>query len=48
MTCTIISGIIFFRLSENSLAISLEEARRTTTVYAKMEHGVKRMLWLGS
>jgi len=26
---------------------SLEEARRMTSVYAKMEYGVKRLLWLG-
>lgn len=36
-----------FPPQKNSLAISLEEARRTTTVYAKMEYGVKRLLWLG-
>lgn len=27
---------------------SLEEAQKTTSVYAKMEYGVKRLLWLGS
>ncbi|KAJ3576644.1 hypothetical protein NP233_g298 [Leucocoprinus birnbaumii] len=27
--------------------VSLEEAQRTTTMYAKMEYGVKRLLWLG-
>lgn len=26
---------------------SLSEAQRTTSVYAKMEYGVKRLLWLG-
>ena len=27
---------------------SLTEAQRMTSVYAKMEYGVKRLLWLGS
>lgn len=27
--------------------VSLSEAQRTTSVYAKMEYGVKRLLWLG-
>lgn len=27
--------------------VGLEEAQRTTTMYAKMEYGVKRLLWLG-
>lgn len=27
---------------------SSEDARRMTSVYAKMEYGVKRLLWLGS
>ena len=27
---------------------SLAEAQRMTSVYAKMEYGVKRLLWLGS
>ncbi|KAG7092615.1 hypothetical protein E1B28_008958 [Marasmius oreades] len=27
--------------------VSLEEAQRMTTMYAKMEYGVKRLLWLG-
>jgi len=27
--------------------VSLEEVKRTTSVYAKMEYGVKRLLWLG-
>jgi len=27
--------------------VSLAEARRMTSVYAKMEYGVKRLLWLG-
>ncbi|KAI0054006.1 hypothetical protein FA95DRAFT_1551790 [Auriscalpium vulgare] len=27
--------------------VSLAEARKATSVYAKMEHGVKRLLWLG-
>jgi hypothetical protein len=26
----------------------LDEAQKMTSVYAKMEYGVKRMLWLGS
>jgi phosphatidylinositol 4-phosphatase len=26
---------------------SLDDARRATSVYAKMEYGVKRLLWLG-
>lgn len=26
---------------------SLADARRATSVYAKMEYGVKRLLWLG-
>ncbi|KAI0256643.1 SacI homology domain-containing protein [Lactifluus subvellereus] len=28
--------------------VSLAEARRMTSMYAKMEYGVKRLLWLGS
>lgn len=28
--------------------VSLEEAQRATTVMAKMEYGIKRLLWLGS
>lgn len=28
--------------------VSLSEAQRMTTVYAKLEYGVKRLLWLGS
>lgn len=28
--------------------VSLAEAQRMTSVYAKMEYGVKRLLWLGS
>jgi len=28
--------------------VCLEDARRMTSVYAKMEYGVKRLLWLGS
>lgn len=27
--------------------LSLTEAQRMTSVYAKMEYGVKRLLWLG-
>lgn len=27
--------------------VSVEEARRVTSVYAQMEYGVKRLLWLG-
>lgn len=30
------------------MARSLTEAQRMTSVYAKMEYGVKRLLWLGS
>jgi len=28
--------------------VSLAEARKMTSVYAKMEYGVKRLLWLGN
>lgn len=28
--------------------LSVAEAQRMTSVYAKMEYGVKRLLWLGS
>lgn len=35
-------------LSLNMTSISLGEAQRMTSVYAKMEYGVKRLLWLGS
>jgi hypothetical protein len=28
--------------------VSLAEARRMTSMYTKMEYGVKRLLWLGS
>jgi len=31
-----------------SLIFSLAEAQKMTSVYAKMEYGVKRLLWLGS
>ncbi|KAG5645593.1 hypothetical protein DXG03_005731 [Asterophora parasitica] len=31
----------------NEDVVSLTEAQRMTSVYAKMEHGVKRLLWLG-
>lgn len=31
----------------NEDVVSLSEAQRTTSVYAKMEYGVKRLLWLG-
>lgn len=27
--------------------VSLAEAQKMTSVYAKMEYGVKRLLWLG-
>jgi len=27
--------------------VSISEAQRMTSVYAKMEYGVKRLLWLG-
>jgi len=27
--------------------VSVSEAQRTTSIYAKMEYGVKRLLWLG-
>ena len=35
------------RASSSTLGISVSEAQRTTTIYAKMEYGVKRLLWLG-
>lgn len=28
--------------------VSLEDAQRMTTVMAKMEYGIKRLLWLGN
>jgi len=31
----------------NEDVVSLAEAQRTTSMYAKMEYGVKRLLWLG-
>ena len=41
-----------FPMSDTKLIIvsegSLAEAQRMTSVYAKMEYGVKRLLWLGS
>jgi hypothetical protein len=30
------------------LNFSLADAQKVTSVYAKMEYGVKRLLWLGS
>jgi len=30
-----------------TFCFSLAEAQRMTSVYAKMEYGVKRLLWLG-
>ena len=40
----------FFSVAQVSVSFfgSLSDARRTTSVYAKMEYGVKRLLWLGS
>ena len=35
------------RASSSTLGISVSEAQRTTSIYAKMEYGVKRLLWLG-
>jgi len=31
----------------NEDIVSLAEARKMTSLYAKMEYGVKRLLWLG-
>jgi len=31
----------------NEDVVSLAEAQKTTSMYAKMEYGVKRLLWLG-
>ena len=41
------SGIVGRTDTEGALP-SLAEAQRMTSVYAKMEYGVKRLLWLGS
>ncbi|KAH9945870.1 SacI homology domain-containing protein [Epithele typhae] len=35
-------------LLEEADVVSLADAQRMTSVYAKMEYGVKRLLWLGS
>jgi len=34
-------------LVHNGDIVSLAEARKMTSMYAKMEYGVKRLLWLG-
>jgi len=34
-------------LVRNEVIVSLAEARKMTSMYAKMEYGVKRLLWLG-
>ena len=40
--------LFYFFVHDVLMVGSLEDARRMTSVYAKMEHGVKRLLWLGS
>lgn len=44
------SSVSFILLTTVSIGDdhSLAEARRMTSMYAKMEYGVKRLLWLGS
>ncbi|KAF9227842.1 hypothetical protein BS17DRAFT_800025 [Gyrodon lividus] len=36
-----------FIFEEDIVSISVSEAERMTSIYAKMEYGVKRLLWLG-
>lgn len=36
-----------YRVSGSTPGISVSEAQRTTSIYARMEYGVKRLLWLG-
>jgi hypothetical protein len=43
--CLIISHVDLVLTDWN--IYSLAEAQRMTSVYAKMEYGVKRLLWLG-
>lgn len=38
---------VFFN-PDNSFEISLAEAQKMTSIYAKMEYGMKRLLWLGA
>ena len=40
--------MLYCRLWRDELFVSsLAEGERMTSVYAKMEYGVKRLLWLG-
>lgn len=47
----VIGGVWYYRMGADLhlsfLFFSVAEAQRLTTVYAKMEYGVKRLLWLG-
>lgn len=43
----LVGRLCSYRTSNSMLGISASEAQCTTSIYAKMEYGVKRLLWLG-